>query len=89
MKAVRSRSAVTESRLTDLSEVVAQIQRRYPDADGGTPWDIEFGFVGDETILFQIRPFVLGGSTLAELAAMDEQMLAGAAAAGPLDGEPR
>ncbi|NKB89262.1 MAG: hypothetical protein GKS06_13675 [Acidobacteria bacterium] len=80
---------LTAPRQADLNAVVADILERYPDSDGATPWDIEFGFLGDETVLFQIRPFVLGGTTLAELSAMDAEMLRGAATPVPLDGAAR
>ena len=70
---------LTPARLADLRKVIDEIHERYPDdAESRTPWDIEFGFLGDDTVLFQIRPFVLGGDTaLDELRAMDERVLAG------------
>ena len=69
---------LTPARLADLSKVIDEIHERYPDEnDGRTPWDIEFGFLGDDAVLFQIRPFVLGGeAALEELRMMDERVLA-------------
>ncbi len=70
---------LTPARLADLGKVIDEIHDRYPDQnDGRTPWDIEFGFLGDDTVLFQIRPFVLGGeAALEELRALDERVTAG------------
>lgn len=54
---------LTPHRIDDLRVVVREIVRRYPRPGGraGPPpiWDIEFGFIGDRTALFQIRPFVI------------------------------
>lgn len=70
---------LTPARIADLSNVIDEIHERYPDdSEGRTLWDIEFGFVGDDTVLFQIRPFVLGGeAALEELRLMDERVLEG------------
>lgn len=53
---------LTPERLADLRRVVVQVEQRYPTVPGEDgeplPWDIEFGFVGDHVMLFQIRPLV-------------------------------
>jgi hypothetical protein len=57
---------LTAARRADLTAVVKEIIERYPTAAGGeaaAPWDVEFGFEGDRTVLFQIRPFVAGFAT--------------------------
>jgi len=79
---------LTPARLADLGRVIAEIHARYPDdSEGRTPWDIEFGFLGDDVVLFQIRPFVLGGETaLEELRVMDEHVLAGSSEPVELQG---
>lgn len=80
---------LTDARLADLRPVINRIRELYPPAvdEAGVPmpWDIEFGFLGDRTILFQIRPFIAGGAiaVLDDARALDERM---AARAGmPLD----
>jgi hypothetical protein len=83
---------LTPTRLQDLNEVIRSIQTRYPDDEGGTAWDVEFGFLGDDTVLFQIRPFIVGGASLTEpqeLRDMDATMLAGASIPVALAGEAR
>ncbi len=80
---------LTEPRLADLRQVVAEIVRRYPtsyDARGKPlPWDIEFGFVDDHIWLFQIRPFVSSkaGQTLEAIEELDRRILA--AGMDPID----
>jgi hypothetical protein len=84
---------LTDARLADLRTVVERIDRLYPaslDARGRPmPWDIEFGFVGDRTVLFQIRPFIVGKTTasLPRARALDEAMQARAPLALDLDAE--
>lgn len=73
---------LTAPRIADLRAVVGEILERYPptlNADGkAMPWDIEFGFVGDRTWLFQIRPFVSNRmiETLAAVQELDRRVLA-------------
>jgi len=58
---------LTPERLPDFRAVVDEIIERYPAErapDGNVmPWDIEFGFLGQRTLLFQIRPFVVNVRT--------------------------
>ena len=72
---------LTPARIDDLRQVVDQILRLYPpalDANGDAmPWDIEFGFIGDRTWLFQIRPFISNhmAQTLAAVAELDQHVI--------------
>jgi hypothetical protein len=55
--------------LRALAEEVAGKYQPAPAADGRPlPWDIEFGFVGGELTLFQIRPLIERGQTRADRA---------------------
>jgi len=53
-----------------LRRLAAEVRDRYRPVTGPDgrplPWDIEFGFVGQKLMLFQIRPLVERGRTLAE-----------------------
>ncbi|MFW6198747.1 MAG: PEP/pyruvate-binding domain-containing protein, partial [Acidobacteriota bacterium] len=72
---------LTPERADDLRTVVTRILERYPpvmDEDGEPmPWDIEFGFVDDRTMLFQIRPFATDrlARTLTALSDLDSRIL--------------
>ena len=85
---------LTTERLSDLRLVITEILGRFPpvlDEDGNQmPWDIEFGFLGDRAILFQIRPFVDNRQTkmLRGLAAMDSAVLENGHALLALDEPP-
>ncbi len=82
------------ARLEDLRAVVSQILDRYPpslDPEGAAmPWDIEFGFIGDPTWLFQIRPFVTSRvvQTLEAMQRLDRQVLANGFEPLDLDASP-
>ena len=82
------------ARAADLQAVVQQIVARYPpsyDPEGRPmPWDIEFGFIGDRTWLFQIRPFVSNRlvQTLELLRRLDRQVLANGFQPLDLDASP-
>jgi len=84
---------LTQPRIADLRAVVAGIVRRYPtsfDSRGNPlPWDIEFGFLGDRTWLFQIRPFVSGpaGQASEATAALDHRIRVAGSAPVDLDTE--
>jgi len=63
-------AVLTASDKAALRELADDVQRLYTpvlDANGRPrPWDIEYGFVGGELTLFQIRPLVERGPQLAD-----------------------
>ncbi|HMB70280.1 MAG TPA: PEP/pyruvate-binding domain-containing protein [bacterium] len=64
-----SGAALTEAEQEQLRALAAEVSARFPAAQGPTgpqPWDIEFGFVGGELTLFQIRPLVERGQFAAD-----------------------
>lgn len=82
---------LTPTRLADLRSVIARIIDLYPaarnDAGEPMPWDVEFGFLGDRTVLFQIRPFIAGSDAtiLDDARALDARMEARAGLSLDLD----
>lgn len=91
----RPGALLTDARLEDLREVVGKILETYPPVPGPDgaplPWDVEFGFVGDEMVLFQIRPLATQseGEVLEVLTAMDSAVLTGESEPVRLDDPPR
>ena len=65
------------SEIKQIRDIVRQVDQKYPPAlsESGEklPWDIEFGFVGGQLQLFQIRPLVRYSEvkTLGALAALE------------------
>lgn len=78
---VGAETLLTPARIDDLRLVVREILERYPRPRGEVgerqPWDIEFGFIGNRTILFQIRPFITGRAETANdlLQALDRRVV--------------
>lgn len=63
--------------IQQVRDIVRQVEQKYPPAYSASgdklPWDIEFGFVGGQLQLFQIRPLVRYSEmeTLGALAALE------------------
>ncbi|MEL7447703.1 MAG: PEP/pyruvate-binding domain-containing protein [Pseudomonadota bacterium] len=66
---------LSDDHVADLLALVADVNTWFETDAGGEPLaaDVEFGFAGDNLVLFQIRPFVenRGASANAELLAID------------------
>jgi len=82
--AQRPETLLQPAELEQLRAVVSRWQElKAGSADADTTWDIEYGFVGGQLWLFQIRPFVRyrNSDVYTRLAALDSEALANASRA--------
>jgi len=82
---------LSETRIGRLRELTDAVRDRFEPSRDRTgvalPWDMEFGFRGDELWLFQIRPLAEGAAPAARshLARLDERLARGGTASVALD----